>query len=140
MKRNAVLPALLIAAAVTAAPLSAQNTTPDREAMAEQMQARMAEAKERLNLTEEQSEQVEIIFQENAEKRAEIMEEADLDGSRNFRKMRKLRGQMKDLDKETTAQLADVLNEEQMAEYERIKEENRAEMRERMQNRRDSQQ
>jgi len=130
MKSPTFLPALLLALAATAAPVAAKEPVPNREAMTEQMQARMAEAKERLNLTEEQEQQVEAIFQENADKRAQIVEEGDFDGSRNFRKMRKLRGQMKELEKETTAQLSEVLTEEQMAEYELIKQENRAEMRE----------
>ena len=140
MKSPTFLPALLLAFAATAAPVAAQEAVPNREAMTEQMQARMAEAKERLNLTDEQEQQVEAIFKENADKRAQIVEEGDFDGSRNFRKMRKFRGQMKELEKETTAQLAEVLTEEQMAEYELIKQENRAEMREKMQNRRNSKQ
>ncbi|MEO0871233.1 MAG: hypothetical protein AAFY19_04625 [Pseudomonadota bacterium] len=127
--------AFALLASLTLSPLAAQDQMPDRSAMAAEAEARMAEAKERLNLTEEQAAQVEVILQETNEKRSQAFQNANLQEGRNFRKMRQLRSDMKEVDKEATDRMAAVLDDEQMREYEAIKAEQRAEMKERMQNR-----
>lgn len=127
--------AFALLASLTLSPLAAQDQMPDRSAMVAEAEARMAEAKERLNLTEEQAAQVEVILQETNEKRSQVFQNANLQEGRNFRKMRQLRSDMKEVDKEATDRMAAVLDDEQMREYEAMKAEQRAEMKERMQNR-----
>jgi len=135
MKTIMNVAAFALLASLTVSPLAAQEQTPDRAAMAAEAEARMAEAKERLNLTEEQAAQVEVILQETNEKRAQVFQNANLQEGRSFRKMRQLRSDMQEVDKEATQRMAQVLDDEQMREYETIKEEQRAEMKERMRNR-----
>ena len=133
------LSALFVAAALSAMPASAQSESVDREAAAEQIQQRVEETAARLNLTDEQKPEVEAIIRDSAEKRQAVLESFGFkDGNRpkmNPRKMRSMRGQMNEIADETTEKLSAVLTDAQMAEYEQIKEEQRAAMRERIKNR-----
>lgn len=135
MKNFMTAAAFALLASVSFSTVAAQDQTPDRAAMAAEVEARMAAAKERLNLSDDQAAQVEVILQETNEKRSQIFEDANLQEGRSFRKMRQLRSDMQELNEETTERMAEVLDDEQMREYEKMKEEQRAEMKERMRNR-----
>ena len=91
-----------------------------------------------LDLTDEQTEQLEPILLERSEKRLRVMEQhgisADFRSSGKkigFFQRRAIKKDMVKIDKETEKQLARVLSENQLNEYKRIQDELRAEMRER---------
>ena len=102
--------------------------------------AQMQETFERLELTDEQIQQVEPVLRASAEARQEILAEYGMDpasrqssGARpGPRKMRAMRKEMDAVNEDTLGQLEQVLSDEQIAEFNRIQEERRAEMRERM--------
>ena len=95
--------------------------------------------KNRLNLTDEQSEKFEPIILYQWEKRLAVMKKhlINRDSSISERKigLRQLRKIKKDMDKinrEIEQQLAKILSKEQMDEYNKIIEENRVEMKARL--------
>ncbi len=134
-----VISALFISAALAASPASAQPENVDREAVAEQIQQRVLETKERLQITEEQAPVVQEILRESAERRFAILEKYGFgDGERpslSFREKRKLRGEINNVNQDTLGRLSEVLTDDQLQEYKKIQEERRAEMRERLQSR-----
>ena len=102
-----------------------------------------AKLKARLNLTDEQAEQIEPILMAHIEKRMGVMQKHGISqGARSSGKQvgfRQLRGVKRDMDKinkQVERQLASVLNKEQLKEYKRIQEQQRAEMRARLQGKR----
>ena len=95
--------------------------------------------KNRLNLTDEQSEKFEPIILDQWEKRLAVMKKHGInrDSSLSEKKigLRQLRAVKKEMDKinkEIEKQLANILSKEQMDEYNNIQEENRVEMRMRL--------
>ncbi len=132
-----MLSALFLAAAMTATPSVAQSSEAQREEAAAKIEERIRETAERLQLTDEQRPQVEAILREGIEKREKILKDAGFEeGQRpqmRPRQMRKLRGDLGEVSEETTQKLSAVLTNEQMAEYEKIQEERREEMRARIQ-------
>ncbi len=95
--------------------------------------------KNRLNLTDEQSEKFEPIILYQWEKRLAVMKKHGInrDSSLSERKigLRQLRKIKKDMDKinrEIKQQLTKILSKEQMDEYNKIIEENRVEMKSRL--------
>ena len=95
--------------------------------------------KNRLNLTDEQSEKFEPIILYQWEKRLAVMKKHGInrDSSLSEKKigLRQLRAVKKEMDKinkEIEKQLANILSKEQMDEYNNIQEENRVEMRMRL--------
>ena len=83
----------------------------------------------RLNLSDEQIPRVEAILAEAAEEREVIFESyAELSGRE---KMQALKPELQSLGEEIQAQLAQVLDHEQMAEYSRLRQERREQMRQR---------
>ena len=136
MSLRKLMIAAIFAASTIFVPASAQNI--DAEAAQEEIAERIETAKERLNLTDEQIPQVEEILRESAEKRRAVLEKYDLGGGKKlgFREMRKLKSELEPIRKETTASLSAVLTPEQLAEYEKMQEEQRAEFRAKLQERR----
>ena len=109
-----------------------------------QVEERLAEARERLELTAEQEEAIKPILRNGAERSGEVFAEygvtADTLGSKerrlSFREMRQLRGDMDEVRAETRASLAEVLSAEQMESWDELAEESRARMREQIKSRR----
>ena len=136
MKKQ-VISALFIAVAFTATSASALGDEIDREAAAAEMKERFEATATRLNLTEEQKPEVEAILRDAAEQRKVVMESYGIkEGNKpklKPRQLRSMRGELNEISEKTTAKLSGVLDSTQMAEYEKIKEEQQAELRERIQ-------
>jgi hypothetical protein len=109
----------------------------DRAAMA---QEQMQQTFERLELTDEQIEQVKPVLEASVASMQEILLSYGMDpesrqGSAEkpgFRKMRAMRKEMHAVRENTLAELELVLSDEQLEEFKRIQGERQAEMRERM--------
>lgn len=95
---------------------------------------------ERLELTDEQAEQVKPVLEESAAAGQEILSSYGMDpesrqdsaGKPGIRKMRAMRNEMNALRENTLGELEQVLSDEQLEDFKRIQEERQAEMRERM--------
>ena len=102
----------------------------------EQILNRIEETKTRLNLTEEQSKQIRPILEENIQGSLEVLRKYGFERghkpSLNFRQKLALRKDMNAVRDVTDAKLGAVLNDEQMDEYEDIRDERRKAMRERL--------
>ena len=92
--------------------------------------------KDRLNLTEEQSEKFEPIILYQREKRMAVMKKHGISRESNlskkkigFRQLREIKKDMDKINKEIEKKLIKVLNKDQLVEYKKIQEENRIEMR-----------
>ena len=95
--------------------------------------------KDRLNLTEEQSEKFEPIILYQWEKRMAVMKKYGISRESNlskkkigFRQLREIKKDMDKINKEIEKKLIKVLNNDQLVEYKKIQEENRIEMRARL--------
>ena len=120
-------------------PAAAAQQQEDRLA---QLEERIAQARERLELTNEQVEQIEPIIKSGMEATLQVLEKHGIDpdaraGSRVQGKLgiRQKRAVGKDLRKvsaQVRDEMSEFLTDEQLAEYEKIQEERRAEMRERV--------
>ena len=91
--------------------------------------------KDRLNLTEEQSEKFEPIILYQWEKRMVVMKKHGISRESNlskkkigFRQLREIKKDMDKINKELEKKLIKVLNKDQLVEYKKIQEENRIEM------------
>ena len=121
----------------------AQQTDPDRVA---ELEARIEQTKQRLNLTDEQITEIEPILASNFDATMLVLEnhgiEFDPDVPRGqrerpgFRKMRAISKDLQAVREETAVEMAKILTDEQMAEYRKIQEERRAELRDRIRARR----
>ena len=102
-----------------------------------QIEKRMAETQERLNLTDTQKEQIQPILRDSLEKRMAVLKSYGFsEGTRptlNFREKIALGKEMRAIRDDITRQVAGILDETQMAEFEKIQEERREQMRERLQ-------
>ncbi|MEO1596472.1 MAG: Spy/CpxP family protein refolding chaperone [Pseudomonadota bacterium] len=105
----------------------------DRAAMA---QEQMQQTFERLDLTDEQIDQVKPVLEASAEEREKIMSEYGMDpesGKRpGMRKMRAMKQEMDSVQEKTIAELKKILTDEQITEFQQIQEERQAAMRDRM--------
>ena len=95
--------------------------------------------KDRLNLTEEQSEKFEPIILYQWEKRMAVMKKHGISRESNlskkkigFRQLREIKKDMDKINKEIEKKLIKVLNKDKLVEYKKIQEENRIEMRARL--------
>ena len=95
--------------------------------------------KDRLNVTEEQSEKFEPIILYQWEKRMAVMKKHGISRESNlskkkigFRQLREIKKDMDKINKEIEKKLIKVLNKDQLVEYKKIQEENRIEMRARL--------
>ena len=106
-----------------------------------QMAEQQEQAKERLQLTEEQQEAIAPILENSMAERLAIMEEyginpSDPDFKRpGMRTMRKMRKDMDRLDSNTRKQLENHLSDEQMDTWDELQKERKDRMRQQMQNR-----
>lgn len=113
----------------------AQQADPDR---LDELDARIEQTRQRLNLTDEQSVQIEPILESNFHASMLVLESHGIDLSvpreqrarPNFREMRAIGKELQAVREETAEEMAEFLTEEQMEEYRKIQEERRAEMRE----------
>lgn len=126
---------LLLTLSLTA--LTANAQTPDLE-------QQIADMKERLALTDSQSEQIKPIIEESITVRRDVLKKYGIDpvnGDReSFKKLsfsdkRKLRGELQDAKKTTHKKLEAILSDEQMDEYKDIQKERKEKLREHMKNR-----
>ena len=119
----------------------AQQADPDRVA---ELEARVEQTRERLNLTDEQVARIEPILESSFEASMLVLENHGIDLSvprdqrerPGFRKMRAIAKDMKAVRQETAEEMAEILSDEQMEEYRKIQEERRAELREQIRARR----
>ena len=95
--------------------------------------------KDRLNLTEEQSEKFEPIILYQWEKRMAVMKKHGISRESNlskkkigFRQLREIKKDMDKINKEIEKKLIKVLSSDQIVEYKKIQEENRIVMRARL--------
>jgi Spy/CpxP family protein refolding chaperone len=113
----------------------AQQADPDR---LDELDARIEQTRQRLNLTDEQSVQIDPILESNFHASMLVLESHGIDLSvpreqrarPNFREMRAIGKELQAVREETAEEMAEILTEEQMEEYRKIQVERRAEMRE----------
>lgn len=136
--------ALVILACTLAGTLYAgSGETPSRPETAEQ---RLTEARTRLNLTDQQAEAMRPILSKNLQAAKSVLESYGIDmddpqaqhDKLGFRKARQLGKEMDAIRAATLEDLAPILDEAQLAEYKQIQQENKAAMRERIRQGRDS--
>ena len=136
-----------IVLAVTVAGGSVAAAFQERELSDEQLalvEERIQEARERLNLTDEQTDQVVPILRAGFEALLVVLEEHGIDienrsGERNRPRLRQLRRLNRDLEEvreRTVEQLSDVLSDEQIEVYRELQEERRQALRARVLERR----
>ena len=109
-----------------------------------EVQAQLEQAKDRLNLTDEQVEQVKPILKESIEASKQVLDKHGIDLSvpkeqrtrPSFREMRAIKKDMKAVRTATTEKLAVVLSDEQLDAYKEIQEERREQMQEQIRARR----
>ena len=132
--------ALWMALAIAALP--AVQAEEDRAA---QFEEQLAETKARLNLSDEQIEQLTPILRSGFEAQMAVLKENGIDlqnedpGSREklgFRDARKLRKDMKAVRANTSDEVEKILSDEQFAEYKEIQDERQKKMREMIKERR----
>lgn len=100
---------------------------------------RLAQARDRLDLSDEQLDQIAPVMEESLAKRNSIMSRYGVDPQNperskrpNFRQARAMRSEMEAVRSDTLASLEGILSREQLDEFKSMQEEQRAEMRERM--------
>ena len=94
--------------------ISAQGR--DLQNMNSSLEEVMSKMKERLNLTEEQETKIQPIIEENIRKRLEILKRGSQDRSTS-------KNELQELQWKTDLQLGAILTEEEMKEYEKLREE-----------------
>jgi hypothetical protein len=133
--RTRSVAALLVAALMSTASTQARDQQLSEEQRA-QIEQRLGEIRARLELTPEQADLLQPILKESFEKRLALLDEHGVSregGQRpNRRQLRALRDDLKKLRAETDARVDAVLDDRQMAEFEKIQEEMRDQMRERV--------
>lgn len=118
-------------------PMTAQASAPAQTPSSErvtQLQERLKQIEERLALTPEQKEQVRPILQEELQQLKALRENMQ-DGGGNRRQRRRALKDAREIQTEADKKLRGILSESQMAELKKIREEWRAQARERMRER-----
>lgn len=104
-----------------------------------QIEERVAATRERLQLTPEQQAALEPILTASVEQRLAVLQSYGFSGEDrpklSFRQKLSLRNEMQAIREKTESEVAGVLSEEQLAEYKKIQDENREQLRARLQNR-----
>ena len=104
-----------------------------------QIEERVAATRERLQLTPEQQAALEPILTASVEQRLAVLQSYGFSGEErpklSFRQKLSLRKEMQAIREKTESEVAGVLSEEQLAEYKKIQDENREQLRARLQNR-----
>ena len=112
--------------------------------VAGQLQEQIAQDRERLALTDEQIEAIEPILRRSFEEQSAVLEDAgfSMDGQSrggqrpNLRQLRALSRELDAIRASTREELAGVLSEQQLEEYDEIQQERRAQIRSRIEARR----
>lgn len=137
----------LLIAAVTAVAAGIVSTASaqemDRAEKLEKLRERLTETRARLNLTDDQIEQIRPILRAGMEAQIKVLEKHGIDirdrsGERAQLGFRQLRRLGRDLDKvreRTVADLADVLTDAQIVEYKEIQKEHKTALRKRLRER-----
>ena len=150
MTSNHRIVAIVITAIVWCTTPAAGNvsTAPGQEEarteQAEELRQRLEEARTRLDLTDEQNEQVRPILRAEFEALQGVLREHGIDlrdgsggGNRlGFRQLRRLRRDLNAVREQTLEDLDEVLTDEQIETYKEMREENQQAMRERLRQRR----
>jgi hypothetical protein len=131
---KSLLAALSLIILMLASPLSSANE--DRSAA---LKERLQEAQARLNLSDAQVDQMAPIMERSMQQQKAIMARYGVDpenpasASRqpSLREMRAMNQEMEAVRSNTTAALEPILSDAQMAEFQRMQEERKAQMRER---------
>ncbi|MEM6785382.1 MAG: hypothetical protein AAF624_16800 [Bacteroidota bacterium] len=141
--RGATLLNLMLLALVSlllAAPVFAQTTEPSAEAR-ERISAHVDATLDRIDVTDEQRATVAPILEASTLDRLAVMQEYGIDpqnptanGRPSMRTMRKMRGDIEEIQERTEAQLEAHLTEDQLDTWKEIEEERQAEMRARFRN------
>ena len=104
-----------------------------------QIEERVAATRERLQLTPEQQAALEPILTASVEQRLAVLQSYGFSGEDrpklSFRQKLSLRNEMQAIREKTESEVAGVLSKEQLAEYKKIQDENREQLRARLQNR-----
>ncbi|MEM7705851.1 MAG: hypothetical protein AAF358_09890 [Pseudomonadota bacterium] len=132
---NTVFMALLLQAFVGVTAQAAEDP-------AEAFRESYAQTQERLQLTDEQKQQVEPILRARFDASRSVMEKYGMSpdgagqGKPSRREMRSMAKELKPIREKADQELAEILTDEQLDEYREIQEESRTQMRERMKSRR----
>lgn len=134
-----VISILAVMLAVTA---TAETAT--RSDIAEGLAARAEAVQQRLNLTEQQKTQMESILEQSAARQQEVLKQYGIEPGQGkarqklgLRKARQLGKDMAAVRKETRDEASKVLTPEQLAEFDKIQEERKAERRGKLRERRE---
>lgn len=105
-------------------------------------QARIEQAKQRLNLTSEQERDIAPILEQSGKQRIALFDKHGIKRSKSgekkrpsFSQMMALKEDMEKLNAETREQLASILTDQQLAEWDKIQQESKEKMRKKMRNR-----
>ena len=128
-----LLGAAIAVLVISTSPAIAQTETDQ----VSQFEQRIAETKTRLNLSDEQIEDIKPILKTSFEAKAAVLNEYGIDlengtGSGEklgFRKARKLGKEMNAINENTVDELQNILTPEQLSEYKELQEERRSELR-----------
>lgn len=110
--------------------LPAQQDSATQQQRMERAQQRLQEIKDRLKLTPEQEEQVKPIVMDEFQQLKAVRDKYA--GDTNRRSRLKMAREMRDVQSDTENKLAKVLNKDQMAELKKMREQWRAQARDRM--------
>lgn len=110
--------------------LPAQQDSATQQQRMERAQQRLQEIKDRLKLTPEQEEQVKPIVMDEFQQLKAVRDKYA--GDTNRRSRLKMAREMRDVQSDTENKLAKVLNKDQMAELKEMREQWRAQARDRM--------
>jgi len=137
---QAVGAALALLAATHAFPSAEaqeRRLTDDQRAQLEQY---LEQVRTRLNLSEEQRAQIEPVLRRSFEERAEILQRygvgKDESQRPGFRQTRAMKSDLEEARKKNDAEVEKILDDRQMAEYRKIQEEMREQLRQRVRERR----
>lgn len=145
LRFSSILTSLLI---LLSFPLDAQTTEPrepivkQREAAAERISTQVKVALERLQLNDEQREEVRSIIEANFEQRLAVLQKHGVNPKNrdaakrpSIRKMLALRNDLGKVGNKTEKELGKVLSDDHMKVWKKLEEERREQMRERLRRR-----
>jgi hypothetical protein len=103
------------------------------------LEARIGEIRSRLDLSDQQRAQLEPVLRKDFERRVEVMRQhgvtRESDEQPGMREMRAIRKDLKAVREQTDAEVERILDDRQLEEYRKIRDEARDEMRERVRSR-----
>ena len=118
---------LLMWLALVVPAAASQDTQEPRD----QVQARLDEIKDRLELTPEQMEQLRPILTEEAQKLRALRDKYGAEGSKSRRRERAMARELRDIRSDADKKLARILSRSQMDELKKLREAQRRELRDR---------